>query len=327
MKRVLINGAKGMLSAQVAQVLSQHHDVIVLGQRPPTAPIGKADWLVARLDRHQLLELLRHEQIDTVVHCDLLGFDESLPDHETTVQHNVIGTMELLGACRAAGIRHVVLRSYGWIYGASPLNPLLISEDRPIKTQHSRGLLRTLGEVEQVVADFAARHPQITVTVLRYAPLLDQDSPLMRYLRTPAPQMLFGFDPMIQLLHITDAAQAVLAAVQQTIGGAFNLAPAQSMPLSQVIRRLGHQPVPVLGPLFDNQPPAGWPFDVDFLRYRCTIDPERACRLLGWSAHYDMVTALDTLKPLSPEEERATAARALNEFFNRRRMHDERRAG
>jgi dTDP-4-dehydrorhamnose reductase len=33
MKRVLINGAKGMLSAQAAQVLSQHHDVIVLGQQ------------------------------------------------------------------------------------------------------------------------------------------------------------------------------------------------------------------------------------------------------------------------------------------------------
>ncbi|MBO9373226.1 MAG: NAD-dependent epimerase/dehydratase family protein [Chloroflexus sp.] len=327
MTRVLINGAKGMLSARVAQLLSQQDEVIVLGRQLPEAPIGRADWLTAHLDRHQLLELLRAEQIETVVHFDLLGFNEPLPDHETTVQHNVIGTMELLGACRAAGVRHIVLRSHGWIYGASPLNPLFISEEHPIRTQHYRGLLRTLGEVEQIVADFAAHHPQITVTVLRCAPLLSPQSHLMHYLCSPSPQVLFGFDPMIQLLHVDDAAQAVVAAVQKPIGGAFNIAPSQPMPISQVIRRLGHQPVPVLGPLFNNQPPPGWPFEVDFLRYRCTIDPQRACRLLGWSARYDMATALDALKPLSPEEERTTAARALSEFLNRRRKTDERRAG
>lgn len=102
MTRVLINGSTGMLSVRAAQLLSQQHEVIVLGRRPPAGPIGHADWLVARLDRKQMLELLRAEQIETVIHLDLLGFDGPLPDHETTVQHNVIGTMELLGACRAA---------------------------------------------------------------------------------------------------------------------------------------------------------------------------------------------------------------------------------
>lgn len=319
MTRVLINGATGLLSIRAAQLLSRQHEVIVLGRQAPAGPIGQADWLVARLDRKQLLELLRAEQIETVVHFDLLGFDGTLPDHETTVQHNVIGTMELLGACRAAGVRHVIVRSHGWIYGASPLNPLLMTEERPIKTNHSCGLLRTLGEVEQIVADFAARHPEITVTVLRPAPLINQDGPVMKYLLSPSPQLLFGFDPMIQLLHVDDAACAVVAAVDQPIGGAFNLAPEHPMPLSQVIRRLGKQPAAAVGPLFDNQPPPGWPFDVDYLRYRCTIDPQRACRLLGWSAKHDMATALATLKPLSPEEEQAAAARALSEFLNRRR--------
>ncbi|WP_322490404.1 NAD-dependent epimerase/dehydratase family protein [Chloroflexus sp.] len=319
MTRVLINGSTGMLSVQAAQLLSQQHEVIVLGRRPPAGPIGYADWLVARLDRKQMLELLRAEQIETVIHLDLLGFDGPLPDHETTVQHNVIGTMELLGACRAAGVRHVLVRSHGWIYGASPLNPLFITEDRPIKANHSRGLLRTLGEVEQIVADFAARHPHITVTVLRYAPLLNQDGPVMNYLRSPSPQMLFGFDPMIQLLHVDDAACAMVAAVNQPVGGAFNLAPEQPMPLSQAIRRLGKQPATTMGPLFDNQPPPGWPFEVDYLRHRCTIDPQRACHSLGWAAQYDMAAALDTLKPLSPEDEYAAATRALNEFLNRRR--------
>ncbi len=319
MTRVLIKGASGALSVRAAQLLSQQHEVIVLGQQPPNGPIGRADWLAARLDRHQLIELLRAEQIETVVHTDLLGLDGPLPDHETTVQHNVIGTMELLGACRAAGVRHVLLRSHGWIYGASPLNPLLITEDRPMKPHHHRGFLRTLGEVEQVVMDFAARHPHIVVTVLRFAPLLHQEGPLMAYLRQPSPQMLFGFDPMVQLLHVEDAAQAVLAAVNHPVGGAFNLAPDQQMPLSQVIRRLGHQPALAVGPLFDQQPPPGWPFDVDFLRYRCTIDPQRACRELGWKAQYDMASALDSLKPLSPEAERQAAHQALSAFLSRRR--------
>ncbi|MEF3273264.1 MAG: NAD-dependent epimerase/dehydratase family protein [Chloroflexus sp.] len=319
MTRVLINGATGQLSVRAAQLLSQQHEVIVVGRYPPSGPIGHADWLTAHLDRKQWLELLRTEQIETVVHFDLLGFHEPLPDHETTVQHNVIGTMELLGACRAAGVRHILVRSHGWIYGASPLNPLFISEDRPIKLHHSRGLLRTLAEVEQIVADFAARHPQITVTVLRSVPLLVSDDPVLRYLRSPAPQMLFGFDPMIQLLHIDDAAWAVLTAVNQPAGGAFNIAPDHPMPMSQVIRRLGRQPVPSIISLFDNQPPPEWPFETDYLRYRCTIDPQRACQVLGWSAKYNMDAALDTLKPLSPAEEQQAAARALSEFLNRRR--------
>ncbi|WP_298818421.1 NAD-dependent epimerase/dehydratase family protein [Chloroflexus sp.] len=319
MTRVLINGATGQLSVRAAQLLSQQHDTIVVGRHPPAGPIGCAEWLTARLDRKQWLELLRTAAIETVVHFDLLGFNEALPDHETTVQHNVIGTMELLGACRAAGVRHIVARSHGWIYGASPLNPLLISEDRPIKTQHTRGLLRTLAEVEQIVADFAARHPQITVTLLRCVPILAPDDPVMQYLSSLSPQMLFGFDPMIQLLHVDDAAKAVLAAVDQSAGGAFNIAPEHPLPLSQVIRRLGRQPVPALGPLFNNQPPPGWPFEVDYLRYRCTIDPQRACRVLGWTADYEMTAALDALKPLTPEEEQQAAARALSEFLNRRR--------
>ncbi|MGB9738142.1 NAD-dependent epimerase/dehydratase family protein [Chloroflexus sp.] len=319
MTRVLINGATGALSVRSAQLLSQTHEVIVLGTQPPPGPIGRADWLVAHLDRQQWIELLRAEQIETVIHFDLLGFDRPLPDHETTVQHNVIRTMQLLGACRAAGVRHIVVRSHGWIYGASPLNPLFITEDRPITIQHRHGVLRTLGEIEQVVADFAAHHPHITVTLLRYVPLLLHDTPLMRYLNAPSPPMLFGFDPMIQLLHVDDAARAVLAVVDRPTGGAFNIAPEQPMPLSQVIRRLGKQPSSVVGPLFDNQPPTGWPFDTDFLRYRCTIDPQRACRLLGWSVQYEMVTALDSLMPRSPEAERAAAAQALKEFLQRRR--------
>ncbi|NJN18222.1 MAG: NAD-dependent epimerase/dehydratase family protein [Oscillochloris sp.] len=209
MIKLLINGIDTALGAQIADRLgAQYPDlaVIGLGRAKPPGPIGRAEWLSAALNGQQILHLLRSEQITTVIHVGFLGIDGPDASREAAVQQNVLGSMELFGACAAAGVQRVVLRSHSWIYGALPTNPMGIEEHREITRSGLQGVVRDFAEVEQFVADFAPRHPYLPICSLRCGPLLGADTPLAMYLGQPDPQMIFGFDPILQTLHIDDAA-------------------------------------------------------------------------------------------------------------------------
>ncbi|GAB4431139.1 MAG: NAD-dependent epimerase/dehydratase family protein [Chloroflexi bacterium OHK40] len=305
MTRVLINGIDGPLGARVATMLSAEPGVTVigLGRETPPAPVGRAEWLEAVLNGQQLLALLRAEEIEVVVHLAFVGAERPTPSREAAVQQNVLGSMELLGACAAAGVRRVVLRSHTGVYGANPLNPAFIDEARPVAVGALRGLLRDYAEVEQFVAEFAARHPGLAIVSLRLAPLLGGWSPIVRYLTETGPRMLAGFDPCLQLLHFDDAAAGFVRAALADVRGAFNLAADDTVALSQAIRLAGQQPVLVLEPLVRVAQAIGndailghWPYDLSFLRHSCVADTARAKAELGWTPAHSAVAALQALR-------------------------------
>lgn len=105
MTRVFINGIDGLLGARVAELISRDREarIVGLGRARPPAPVGRAEWFAARLSGKQFVELLRAEAIEVVVHLDFAGAERPAEDREQAVQQNVIGSMELFGACAAAG--------------------------------------------------------------------------------------------------------------------------------------------------------------------------------------------------------------------------------
>jgi UDP-glucose 4-epimerase len=327
MSTVLINGIDGLLGTRVAQLLSDDPALrlIGLGQAPPPGPVGRAEWLVARLNGRQLAELLRAEGVDTVIQLAFLGAERPEPSREAAVQQNVLGSMELLGACAAAGVRRVVLRSHTGVYGASPLNPTFLGEERPL-AHGLGGLLRDYVEVEQFVGEFAPNHPELAVTVLRCAPLIGAWSPLIRYLTRPSPPMLAGFDPCLQLLHLDDAAAAFARAATTSAAGAFNLAADDTVCLSQLIKLAGRQPVPMLEPVValglamgNRAMLGGWPFDLSFMRHSCVADCTRARALLGCAPAHGTTESLMALRDNGrAQEDRASNEAALRAFLARR---------
>lgn len=327
MTNVLINGIDGLLGAGVARLLSADPSVqlIGLGRSTPPAPIGRAEFLTAKLSGRQLAELLRAEAVDVVIHLDFAGAERAAPSREAAVQQNVLGSMELLGACAAAGVRRVLIRSHTGVYGASPLNPTFITEDRPV-ARGLHGLLRDYAEVEQFVAEFGPRHPELAVACLRCAPMIGAWSPLMDYLAGPGPRMLAGFDPCFQLLHYQDAAAAFALAAVAPAAGAFNLAADDTICLSQLIKLAGRQPVAQLEPLvamglaMGNRSALGdWPFDISFLRHSCVADTQRARGELGWAPAHSAAASLAALRANGAAiEDRATNEAALRAFLTRR---------
>ncbi|MFV9503074.1 MAG: NAD-dependent epimerase/dehydratase family protein [Oscillochloridaceae bacterium umkhey_bin13] len=330
MTRVLINGIDGRLGARVAELLSDDPDVtlIGLGQATPPAPVGRAELLKARLTGRQLTELFTSEGVESVVHLAFVGAEGPWMGREEAVQRNVLGTMELLGACATAGVQRIVVRSHTVVYGASPLNPTFIRESRAVSRGSLRGVLRDFAEVELFVNEFAARHPSIAISTLRCAPLIGGWSPLVDYLRQPNPRMLTGFDPCFQLLHHEDAARAFAKAAVTPLPGPINIASDDTLCLSQAIRLAGQRPATMLEPMItaalalgNREVLGAWPFDLSFMRHSWVVDTQRARCELGWSPTYSAAECVQMLGQAANGalNEMHDPDEALRSFLNRRK--------
>lgn len=248
----------------------------------------------------RLLDLFREEEVDTVLH---LAFFTS-PRKDTTYAHELesIGTLNVLAAAAAAGVRHVVLRSWTAVYGARGQNPNYLTEDRPLSPAQGLAWMRDKLEAEQHAAAFARRYPQMAITVLRMALLL---GPGVRTFYTRifdrrVLPVLMGYDPLVQLLHPDDAVAALEAALAQPRAGAFNVVPKRPIPLLSALHLAEKVPVPVPHPVAYaaadllwaagvGQAPAGF---VNYVRFPFVADGERARREMGFVARHSSREAL-----------------------------------
>jgi UDP-glucose 4-epimerase len=307
MTTILINGIGSLLGARVAQILSADASLRLVGldSHMPIAPVGRTKVLTAALDGPQLVDLLHAEQVAGLIHLAFLGEEDIAPDREVAVQQNVLGSMELLGACARAGVQRVVLRSSTQVYGAIPTNPVFLPEQQPIVRPRHSSLLRDYFEVETFATNVAHTHPDMQIVMLRCAGLLGGGvwSPLTRYLTQLHPPTLLGFDPRIQVLHLDDAAVAIALAATGSTTGCFNLAADPPVKLVQAVRLAGHQPLLCLEPFVDaaialglsHDLTRGWPFERDFLRYACVADTRRAQAELGWIPRHAAAAVLREL--------------------------------
>jgi UDP-glucose 4-epimerase len=247
-----------------------------------------------------LLDVFREEDVSTVVH---LAFFTG-PRKDATYAHELesIGTLNLLAAAAAAGVRHVVLRSWTAVYGARGQNPNYLTEDMPLQPALGLGWMRDKLEAEQHAASFARRYPGMAVTVLRMAILFGPGVHTFytRIFDRRLLPVLLGYDPLVQLLHPDDAVAALEAAIREPRPGAFNVVPSRPIPLLSALHLAEKVPVPVPHPLAYaaadvmwaagvGHAPAGF---VDYVRFPFVADGDKARRELGFSARHSSREAL-----------------------------------
>jgi UDP-glucose 4-epimerase len=306
MTTVVVTGIGGRLAQMVAGALAGQEGVQVVGvdRAPVEPPLLGFDIRVSNLRGRAALDLLREVGAEVVVHLAQLGEEHLAPGREASVRGNVLATMELLGACAAAGVRRAVLRGSTLAYGARYDTPALLTESAPLRMPARPGLIRDYVEIGRFADDFAAKHPELTIAVLRCAGLVGGgvSSPLARYLGQKAPRVLLGFDPRIQALHPADAAVAFALAALADAHGAFNIAADGAPTLSHAILLAGRRPLPAPGLFFDAAGLLGGrtltgdlPFDPAFLRYSCVADTRRAHDALGWQPQHSANAALREL--------------------------------
>lgn len=166
-------------------------------------------------------------------------------------EQNVIGTMHLLAACqRAPRLRKLVVRSSTAAYGASFRDPAVFTEETEPREVPRGGFARDILDIEGYVRGFRRRRPDVTSTVLRFAPLIGStaDTTLTRYFAQPLVPTVLGRDPRLQFVHVDDALEVLHRSVVEEHGGTYNVAGTGVLTLSQAIRRAGRIAVPVLEP-------------------------------------------------------------------------------
>lgn len=257
---VLVTGAARQLTARFIRRVQRDSDIdrlIAVDVQRPAHQLGSAEFMAADIRQPAIGKLLAQHRVDTVVHMDVNGTPIGSRGSRAMVKEtNVIGTMQLLGACqKAPSVRRLVVKSSTNVYGSAPRDPAVFVETTVAKALPSGGFAKDAVEVEGYVRGFARRRPDVSVTVLRFANILGPtaDTPLADYFKLPVLPTVFGYDPRLQFIHEDDAVEVLaLGAAEPRRGwysaGTFNIAGSGVLLLSQCARRLGRPTAPMLLP-------------------------------------------------------------------------------
>jgi UDP-glucose 4-epimerase len=304
---VAVTGANGYIgSLALPRLLASPRvaRVIALDLAEPAIDDAHLSYAPLDLSRASAVEdltaALLREKVQVLVH---LAFFSS-PVRDAAFAHEVeaVGTGHVLAACAAASVQSLVMSSTTLVYGALPQNPNLLGEDRPLPFQPLSRYVADKIEAEQQVKDFRRNYPAIRCTVLRLAPVVGPtvDTPISRYLDRSLAPTLFGHDPLVQVVHEDDVAEAILLAVLGGQSTEYNICARGVVPLSAAVRLAGARALPLPLPLattalrtlnamgLTNVPTRL----LDYLRYLWVADGSKAEHELGFRPHFSTREAL-----------------------------------
>ena len=310
---VLVTGISRYLGSRLAGRLAADpavERVIGIDTAPPARAdldlLGRTEFVRADIRNPLIAKVIEQARVDTVVHASVTATPHRAGGRAPMKELNVIGTMQLLAACQKSDtVRRLVLKSTTAVYGSSPRDPAIFTEDMPARALPGSGYAKDAVEVEGYLRGFSRRRPDIGVTLLRFANFVGPfiDTPLTRYFQLPVVPTALGFDPRLQLVHETDAVEVLRLASTTDRPGTFNVAADGVLTLSQAIRRAGKIALPVPGPavsLVGRAVRSSGMVDfsaeqMQFLNFGRVVCNARLKAEFGYTPAYSTARAFDTL--------------------------------
>jgi len=214
----------------------------------PTHDLGGAGFVRTDVRDPAIAAVMERERTDTVVHAGVLATPRSVGGRVSMKEINIIGTMQLLAACqRSDVVRRLVVKSTTAVYGSSPRDPAVFTEDMTARSAPRSGYAKDAVEVEAYVRGFARRRPDIAVTTLRFANFMGPrvTTPMTAYFELPVAPTPLGFDGRLQFIHEDDGLEVMRLATVGDHPGTFNAAGDGLLTLSQALRIAGRPSVPL----------------------------------------------------------------------------------
>ncbi len=304
---VMVTGVSRYLGGRFTQLLQADPDisrVIGVDVVPPKQDLGDAEFVRADIRNPIIGKVITQAEVDTVVHMAVIATPVGAGGRATMKEINVIGTMQLLAACqKAPSVRKLVVKSSAAVYGSSPGDPAMFTEDLEPNAMARSGYAKDSVEVESYVRGFARRRPDVAVTTLRFANFIGPkvQTALTAYFALPVVPTVRGFDPRLQFVHERDGLEVLWRTTLEEHPGTFNIAGDGVILLSQAIRRAGRPFVPMPSPA------APWigqvlrrlgvadfsPEQMRFLAHGRVIDTTAMREILGFTPRYTTVEAFD----------------------------------
>lgn len=140
-RKVLVTGADGFIGSHLAEeLLAAGATVRALTQYNP---FGRPGWLKGRADEIQIISgdirdgervARAVEGVEVVFHlAALVGIPYSYEAPDSYIQTNIVGTYNVLTACRRHGVSRMIQTSTSEVYGSALAVP--INEDHPLQPQ------------------------------------------------------------------------------------------------------------------------------------------------------------------------------------------------
>ena len=309
--RIVVTGGAGYIGSHtVALLRSNGHEVTVLDNlstgHPQAVPADcLVEWELA--NRTGLVQILRERQIDAVVHFAASCYvGESVTDPAKYYNNNLLGTLSLLDAMRAASIARIVFSSTCATYGVPTRVP--ITEDEPQEPVNPYGFTKLA--IERALIDYGRAYGLGSVA-LRYFNAsgaaangqIGEDHDPETHLIPLVLQTALGQRSHVQIfgtdyptpdgtcirdyIHVEDLADAHLRALQRIRPGefqAFNLGTGRGYSVREVVdlasKTTGRQIPVVEAPRRAGDPP------------ELVAAADKARRELGWQPRH---TTLDTI--------------------------------
>src|SRR5512141_3283741 len=173
---VLVTGVSRYLGGLLARRLSAHPTVdrvVGVDVIPPAQEIGDVEFVRADIRNPMIGRVIESSGVDTVVHMNVIATPTFVGGRTPQKEINVIGTMQLLAACqKSRTVRRLVVKSSAAVYGSTPRDPAMFTEDMGPKALPRTGFGKDSVEVEGYVRGFSRRRPDTEITMLRFANIL-----------------------------------------------------------------------------------------------------------------------------------------------------------
>lgn len=306
-KSILVTGADGYLGRQLIAHLSDARlsgtmgtvgtiDTVVatdVRMTPPALQRPGVAYLQADIRDGRLTDILRAYGIDTVVHLASIVTPGRKSNRAFEYSVDVEGTKNVLEACVNAGVRQIIVSSSGAAYGYHADNPVWLKEQDPVRGNEEFAYSWHKRLVEEMLADYRCKHPQLTQTIFRIGTILGVTvrNQITDLFEKPRLIAIRGSDSPFVFIWDQDVVGAFLRAIESGKGGIYNLAGDGALSIHQLAERLS-KPVVSL--------PAGLiafalrilktlgltqygPEQVNFLRYRPVLDNWRLKNEFGYT--------------------------------------------
>jgi len=268
-------------------------DALVTIDLQPASGLGagvehvRVDLLEPRADE-ALLDVLRARRVDRIVHCAIPGGSSGRGD---SARLGSAGTLSLLAASAAAGVRQFTMRSFTELYGARPGNATDLTEEAPLRADARLSWVRGRLDAESHAVAFARRYPGMRIGVLRFAPILGHGAASLhaRMLERQLVPVPRAGNPFVQLLHPDDARDALVRAIHDGADGAFNIVPKAAIPWRTAVLLAERTALPLPAALVRAASPWLWGASggfVEYLQHPCVADGTRARLELGFTPRY-----------------------------------------
>jgi UDP-glucose 4-epimerase len=226
-----------------------------------------------------LADTVARHAIDTVVHLASIVTPGKGSNREFEHSVDVGGTQNVIAACLAHGVAHLVVSSSGAAYGYHADNPPWLTEAHPLRGNKVFAYAHHKRLVEEMLAKTRASRPELRQTVLRIGTILGErvDNQITALFEKPRILAIAGSDSPFVFVWDEDVTGAIVHALSgQAEPGCYNLAGDGALTLLEIARRLNKKPRVLPAGLLRTALRVGsalgltryGPEQLDFLRYR-----------------------------------------------------------